>query len=79
VEDAMAISPWTLTTTMHFDPGETGWFTLGASAGAAIYTPAPTASVPEPSLILLLSSGLAGIAGLGLRRKKAGRKVIKSL
>jgi len=37
VLDANTISPGTLSTTMHFDQGESGWITLGASAGVALY------------------------------------------
>jgi len=42
VLDAEQVSPGTLTTTMHFDAGESGWITLGVSAGASIYRPDPS-------------------------------------
>jgi len=42
VLDADHISPGTLTTTMHFEAGESGWITLGASAGASLYRPDPS-------------------------------------
>ena len=56
----------TLTATQHFDEGETGWFALNAAADNGLYMqPAP---VPEPSSIILLVAGFAGIVILRLRR-----------
>jgi hypothetical protein len=71
LQDAYNYSPGLFTTTMHFDPGETGWFALGASAGSALYIPNPNpAPVPEPSTFIMLGAGVAGIAYIRRKGKK---------
>ena len=69
VADANSVSPGTLSTTMHFDQGDSGWITLSASAGTALYAPSP-APVPEPATLLLLGAGLVGLAGLSRKLKR---------
>jgi len=41
VEDMNHISPGTVSITLHFDAGESGWITLGASADNALFAPNP--------------------------------------
>jgi len=69
VADAYSISPGTLSTTMHFDQGDSGWITLSASAGTALYEPDP-APVPEPTTLILIGSGLIALSGFRKKLKK---------
>jgi len=68
VLDAYLISPGTLSSSLHFDQGESGWITLGASAGTSLYEPNP-APVPEPTTLLLLGAGLIGLARFRKQQK----------
>ncbi|HQP31179.1 MAG TPA: PEP-CTERM sorting domain-containing protein [Deltaproteobacteria bacterium] len=66
VLDAYLMSPGTLSSSLHFDQGDSGWITLGASAGTSLYAPAP---VPEPSTMLLVAAGLIGLARFRKQQK----------
>ena len=52
------------------EPGGGGSFIGSADQQSAPYSLTVTAPVPEPGTMLLLGSGLAGLAGCGRRRRK---------
>ena len=59
----------------HVNPGQLAWFTVYTDNTAdhvnfgLMFWPTP-AAVPEPSSILVVSSGLLGLAGLARRRRR---------
>jgi hypothetical protein len=67
---AQGIGSGTLTTTLHFDQGERGWFAMNAVADNSYYRENPN-PVPEPGTMILLGSGLVGLMAFRRRVKKA--------
>ena len=62
----------TLEVSLAYKDGDVGYMWMGAYNYVEVYTEAPTSPVPEPATMLLLSTGLVGLAGLG--RKKFLKK-----
>ncbi|HEC97311.1 MAG TPA: PEP-CTERM sorting domain-containing protein [Nitrospirae bacterium] len=55
----------------EMDPVTTGWYDIDASRDIKIKS-APVAPVPEPATIILIGTGLAGLAGFKRKRKNQG-------
>jgi hypothetical protein len=53
-----------------FSPGAAGGNANNSNNNGAISANVSTASVPEPTSLVMLGSGLAGVIGLGLRRMR---------
>lgn len=54
----------------EIDPVTTGWYDINASLDVMVNPSNPTSPVPEPATIFLFGTGLAGLVGTKLRRKK---------